>query len=78
MLKKKEVNQLTQIVEKGIEAVEQDGYKRYYLQFVRWEKKERYWLVGFYTKETNLKFIGVVVKYSLRLRGYFSAGRSYG
>ncbi len=76
MLKKAQLTQVIEIIQKAVEGMEEDGYRRYCLQFVRWDKKEYFWLVGFHTRETNLKFVGVIVKQNRR--GYFCAGRSYG
>jgi len=75
MLEIGKVSQITEIIDKGIESMEEDGYKAYYLRFVKWDDKDRHWVVGFYTEESNLDTVGIIVKFNQR--GFTAAGRSY-
>lgn len=75
MLEITDVSQVSEIIDKGIEAMRQDGYKNYQLRFVRWDDEDSFWVVGFYTEEHNVDAVGVVVKKDQR--GFYVSGRSY-
>lgn len=75
MLATDDINQIVEIVEKGIEGMEEDGYRDYFLQFVRWDDEDGHWVVGFYTEESNLDTVAVIVKCDRR--GCVATGRLY-